>query len=77
MTDHAMNLHMRGHENESYAAVQDIPIMASPLYKMPNPVRPLTPTLMEFMNPPDQKTRADNTFYWPPSYSFLSTGVSW
>jgi hypothetical protein len=43
---------------------------------MPNPVRPLTPTLVEFMNPPDQ-TRADNIFYWPPSYSFLSTGVSW
>lgn len=41
MTDHATNLHMRGHENDSYAAVQDIPIMASPLYKMPNPVRHL------------------------------------
>ncbi|KAH8551636.1 hypothetical protein BGW37DRAFT_491691 [Umbelopsis sp. PMI_123] len=38
MTDHANNLHVRGHENDSYAALQDIPIMVSPLYKMPKPV---------------------------------------
>ncbi|KAI8578204.1 hypothetical protein K450DRAFT_248653 [Umbelopsis ramanniana AG] len=38
MTDHANNLHVRGHENDSYAAIQDIPIMVSPLYKMPKPV---------------------------------------
>ncbi|KAI9279518.1 hypothetical protein BC943DRAFT_348244 [Umbelopsis sp. AD052] len=38
MTDYANNSHVRGHENDSYAAIQDIPIMVSPLYKMPKPV---------------------------------------
>jgi hypothetical protein len=39
MTDYGTNANVRGHENESYAAVLDIPIMASPLYQMPQPVR--------------------------------------
>ncbi|KAG2185725.1 hypothetical protein INT43_002160 [Umbelopsis isabellina] len=38
MTDYGTNAIVRGHENESYAAVLDIPIMASPLYQMPQAV---------------------------------------
>ncbi|KAJ2957722.1 hypothetical protein NQZ79_g6561 [Umbelopsis isabellina] len=42
MTDYGTNANVRGHENESYAAVLDIPIMASPLYQMPQAVRMAT-----------------------------------